>query len=76
MVSRHAPIPRKGSGKSNNNSKIEIADTLLRNKGSLRIQTFLKLLTELRHILQLAIKDSVTNYLYKRNTTTHNKSIY
>ena len=33
MVFRHAPILRKGSG-NNNNSKTEIADAPLRNKGS------------------------------------------
>ena len=32
MVCRHQPIPRKGSG--NNNSKTEITDALLPNKGS------------------------------------------
>ena len=44
MVFRHPPIPRKESGNNNNNnSKIEITNALLRNKGSLQIQTFLKL---------------------------------
>ena len=34
MVFRYAPIPRKRSGNNNNNSKIEITDAVLRNKGS------------------------------------------
>ena len=34
MVFRHQPIPRKGSGNNNNNSKTEITDGLLRNKES------------------------------------------
>ena len=33
MVFFHAPIPRKGSGNNKNNSKTEITDALLRNKG-------------------------------------------
>ena len=34
MVFRRQPVPRKGSGNNNNNSKSEITDALLRNKGS------------------------------------------
>ena len=34
MVFRDALIPREGLGNNNNNSKIEITDALLRNKGS------------------------------------------
>ena len=34
MVFRHQLISRKGSGNNNNNSKTEITEALLRNKGS------------------------------------------
>ena len=43
MVFRHASIPRKRSGKQQQQN--EITDALLRNKGSKQIQTFLKLQT-------------------------------
>ena len=73
MNFRHAPIPRKGS--SNNNSKIEITDALLRKKG---VSKFRRSSCKQNYVTvcNLLSQDSITNYLYIRNTITHKNSIY